>query len=158
MPQEIERKFLLKNKDWKALASKSYALKQGYLSTHPERSVRIRIKGEKGILTIKGKTEGIARAEYEYEIPVQEAEELLLLCEKPIIEKTRYEVLLGVHRWEIDVFEGVNKGLCVAEIELASENEAFDMPTWIAEEVSDDTRYFNASLVKHPYSNWSHEV
>jgi len=157
MPTEIERKFLLKNNNWKPLVARSYILKQGYLSTQPERSVRVRIKGGKGILTIKGKTEGIARAEYEYEIPVVEANELLQLCEKPIIEKTRYEVLQGDRTWEIDIFEGVNKGLSMAEIELKSEKETLEAPDWIGEEVSDDFRYFNASLVKHPYSMWSHE-
>lgn len=155
MPQEIERKFLLKNKDWKAQVNKSYALKQGYLSTHPERTVRVRIKGEKGILTIKGKNEGISRAEYEYEIPLIDAEELLLVCEKPIIEKTRYEVYVNEHTWEIDVFEGVNKGLSVAEIELKSENEAFEIPEWIGVEVSNDPRYYNSSLIRAPYSSWN---
>lgn len=157
MPQEIERKFLVLNDDWKALVSGHYALQQGYLSSVPERTVRVRIKGDKGILTIKGKTEGIARAEFEYEIPLAEARDLLVLCEKPLIEKVRYEVPFGDHLWEIDVFEGENQGLVVAEVELKNAAETPKLPEWLGKEVSDDPRYYNASLIRHPYTRWMDE-
>lgn len=151
---EIERKFLVANDSWKQEVTNSTVIKQGYLNSSPERTVRIRIRGEKGYLTIKGKNENLTRKEFEYEIPLSEANELLDLCEKPIIEKTRHLVNQGKHTWEIDVFEGDNKGLIVAEIELTSENQSFETPAWIGKEVSADARYFNSSLIKLPYSKW----
>ncbi|MGK0389063.1 MAG: adenylate cyclase [Maribacter sp.] len=154
MPQEIERKFLLKNNDWNKEISISTEIRQGYLSLDNERNVRVRIKGEKGILTIKGKTENISRKEFEYEIPKFEAEELLSLCHRPLIEKIRHEIVIGNHTWEIDEFLGENKGLIVAEIELESEQESFEKPIWLGKEVSDDARYYNASLVKLAFKNW----
>ena len=155
MAQEIERKFLVKG-DFKLEAFKSTHISQGYLSSVPERTVRIRIKGNQGFLTIKGKGNhsGISRYEWEKEIPVKEAEELLQLCEPGIIDKTRYLVKSGNHTFEVDEFHGENKGLILAEIELETENESFVKPSWIAEEVTGDAKYYNAVLTKHPYSRW----
>ena len=154
MPVEIERKFLVANADWELKISKETTIKQGYLSSNPERTVRIRIAGEKGILTIKGKTVNTTRAEYEYEIPLSEALELMDLCEKPLIEKVRYEVLENGNLWEVDVFKGENNGLTVAEIELESETQEFTLPSWIRKEVSQEPKYYNASLIKNPFKNW----
>ncbi len=155
MAKEIERKFLLKNEDWKSQVDKSFSIKQGYLSTNPERTVRIRIKNKKGILTIKGITKGISRLEYEYEIPFQDAMELIDLCEKPIIEKVRYIVIDDKLKWEIDIFEGENKGLELAEVELETENQKINLPNWIDREVTSDRRYYNSSLIKMPFKDWS---
>lgn len=154
MATEIERKFLLKNDDWKKEVTKSTSIKQGYLATDAERTVRVRVKGEKGFLTVKGKTEGVSRAEFEYEIPLEDALALLKLCHQPIIEKVRNIVKQGNHTWEIDAFEGENAGLTLAEIELSHEEEAFEKPDWLAEEVSSDYRYFNSYLVKNPFGGW----
>jgi len=154
MAKEIERKFLLKNENWKTQVDKSFTIKQGYLSTNPERTVRIRIKGKKGILTIKGITKGISRLEYEYEIPFQDAIELLDLCEQPIIEKERYIIIDGKLKWEIDIFEGINKGLELAEVELESEDQKVNLPNWIEKEVTSDKRYYNSSLIKMPFKDW----
>jgi len=155
MPKEIERKFLLKNEDWKSQVDKSFSIKQGYLSTNPERTVRIRIKNRKGILTIKGITKGISRLEFEYEIPYQDAMELLNLCEPPIIEKVRYIVIDDKLKWEIDIFEGINKGLELAEVELETEDQKINLPNWIEKEVTYDRRYYNSSLIKMPFKDWS---
>lgn len=154
MPQEIERKFLLKNNDWKKEISCSTEIRQGYLSLDNERNVRVRTRGKKGILTIKGKTENISRKEFEYEIPQLEAEELLDLCHRPLIEKIRHEIVIGNHTWEIDEFLGENEGLIVAEIELEAEKQLFEKPNWLGKEVSDDVRYYNASLVKLAFKDW----
>ena len=155
MPLEIERKFLLKNEEWRKQADAGTAYRQGYLVGSKQASVRVRIEGEVARLNIKSATLGIRRQEYEYSIPVDEAEEMLdTLCEQPQIEKIRYKLVHGTHLWEIDVFAGANAGLVVAEVELASEDESLELPTWVAEEVSDDPRYYNVSLVKHPYSAW----
>jgi adenylate cyclase len=155
MGQEVERKFLVVGDLWRERAHGS-TLRQGFLSTEPERTVRIRVTGERAWLTIKGKTVGAARAEYEYAIPVEDAERMLdTLCQRPLIEKTRYRVPAGPHTWEVDVFDGVNSGLVVAEIELGREDEAFDKPAWLGEEVTHDPRYFNSNLVRHPYRDWS---
>jgi len=151
---EIERKFLLKSDDWKQESDQGTSIKQGYLNSAIERTVRIRVTGEKGILTIKGKNVNTSRPEYEYEIPYNEAVELLALCEKPFIEKTRYKVQVNGNVWEIDEFEGENKGLVVAEIELENEDQKFVIPNWIGKEVSDDVRYYNSSLIGRPYSVW----
>jgi len=153
---EIERKFLVKSNDFKKDALKQTRIVQAYLNSHPERSVRIRIKGEKGILTIKGKgsESGMSRFEWEKEISLQEAESLLPLCEPGIIDKIRYEIPLGKHIYEVDEFFGKNKGLVIAEIELNNENEVFEKPDWLAAEVTGQNKYYNSSLVKLPYCNW----
>ena len=148
MATEIERKFLIQNSDWKKEISNSIGISQGYLSLDKERTVRVRIKGEKGILTIKGTTENISRKEFEYEIPKEEAEELLELCHQPLIEKIRNEVIHEGMTWEIDEFTGENEGLIVAEIELESESQIFEIPDWIGKEVSNDIRYYNSNLVE----------
>jgi len=152
MAKEIERKFLVQE-SWQP-RSAGVKIAQGYLSTVPERTVRVRIKGEKGYLTIKGKNEGISRAEFEYEIPLQDAEELLQLAEQPVLRKRRYLEQHGGSLWEIDVFAGENEGLIVAEIELPEEQAAFTKPDWLGEEVSGDVRYYNANLIKQPFSLW----
>ena len=152
MAKEIERKFLVKD-SWQP-QSAGIKIAQGYLSTVPERTVRVRIKGNRGYLTIKGKNQGISRAEFEYEIPVQDAEELLQLAEQPILVKTRYLEQQGEFTWEVDVFAGENQGLLVAEIELPTEEAAFSHPAWLGQEVSGDVRYYNANLIKCPFSLW----
>ena len=154
MAQEIERKFRVANDDWRAMASSSSSLKQGYLSSSAEATVRVRLEDNLGTLTIKSKTKGITRNEFEYAIPAQEAEELLIICSGPLIEKTRYRIPHENHTWEIDVFEGDNDGLIIAEIELTSEDDYFAKPQWLGEEVSGDSRYYNSNLATHPYVNW----
>ncbi|MBF0454725.1 MAG: CYTH domain-containing protein [Magnetococcales bacterium] len=154
MATEIERKFLVKNDGWRGLGEGTVFI-QGFLSTVKQRVVRVRIAGNIGTLTIKGANNGITRCEYEYEIPLKDAELMLNdLCEKPVIEKTRYRIQHGNHIWEVDEFEGVNKGLIVAEIELMDANQPFEKPDWVGQDVSDDDRYFNSNLIKHPFSNW----
>lgn len=155
MAQEIERKFLVTG-DYKSLARKATRITQGYLSSVPERTVRVRIKGEKGFITIKGigSESGASRFEWEREIPVDEARELLKLCEPGVIDKTRYLVDAGFHTFEVDEFYGDNEGLTVAEVELASENETFDSPAWLGQEVTGDVHYYNSMLMKKPYKNW----
>lgn len=152
MAKEIERKFLVKD-SWQP-QSEGIKIAQGYLSTVPERTVRVRIKGNRGYLTIKGKNQGISRAEFEYEIPVQDAEELLQMAEQPILVKTRYLEQQGDFTWEVDVFAGENQGLVVAEIELPAEDAEFSRPAWLGQEVSGDVRYYNANLIKCPFSLW----
>lgn len=155
MAIEIERKFLVKNERWRDSVISSSELKQGYLANQNNASVRVRVVRGKAYLNIKSKTLGIKRSEYEYQIPVEEAEEMLHhLAEQPVIAKTRYMVQSGEHIWELDVFEGENSGLVVAEIELESEHETFELPEWAGEEVSDDPRYYNINLVKHPFCKW----
>jgi adenylate cyclase len=154
MAQEIERKFRVANDDWRAMASSSSSLKQGYLSSSAEATVRVRLEDNLSTLTIKSKTKGITRNEFEYAIPAQEAKELLMLCSGPLIEKTRYRIPQENHTWEIDVFEGDNDGLIIAEIELTSEDDYFVKPQWLGEEVSGDSRYYNSNLATHPYVNW----
>ncbi|HCX23698.1 MAG: adenylate cyclase [Flammeovirgaceae bacterium] len=154
MGLEIERKFLLKNSDWRKLVEEENLIKQGYLNSNAERTVRVRVKNSTAYLTIKGKSQNTVRQEFEYEIPLADAESMLKLCESPRIEKTRFIVNYEGKTWEIDEFEGENKGLAVAEIELTSEDESFDLPDWIGEEVSQDARYFNSSLIKKPFSSW----
>ena len=151
---EIERKFLLANTDWKLLSNEGTPIKQGYLNSNPERTTRVRVKGDKGFITIKGKNEGTKRLEFEYEIPINDAEELLALCEKPTIEKIRYEVHINNNIWEIDVFEGENQGLIIAEVELESENQEVMIPSWIGEEVSHENKYYNSELIKMPFTKW----
>lgn len=155
MAIEIERKFLLKDNSWRDEASDPVRYRQGYLTGSDKSSVRVRIQGDKAYLNIKSATLGITRQEYEYAIPIDEAEKILDdLCNKPLIEKDRYLVQRGDHEWEIDEFLGDNEGLIVAEVELQSENEIFEKPSWLAEEVSDDQRYYNVCLVTHPYKDW----
>ena len=153
MGTEIERKFLVKEGAWREASATRY--RQGYLSTVKERTVRVRTISDKGYLTIKGITVGASRAEFEYEIPVADAEEMLdTLCEKPLIEKNRYKVVDGALTWEVDEFFGENAGLIIAEIELQSENQSFDKPEWVTEEVTADPRYYNANLINNPYTRW----
>ncbi len=156
--QEIERKFLVTSNDFKKDAHTQTRIVQGFLNTHPERTVRIRIKGEHGYLTIKGKSNqsGLSRFEWEKEFPRAEAEELFLLCEPGIIDKIRFEVNVGNHTFEIDEFSGENQGLIIAEVELKSENEAFESPAWLGEEVTGEDKYYNSNLSKNPYKNWKH--
>lgn len=155
MAIEIERKFLLRDESWRDTADAGTRFRQGYLIGTERASVRVRIEGERANLNIKSATLGIHRQEFEYTIPLEEAEELLdTLCEQPQISKTRYLVPYGQHTWEIDVFDGDNAGLIVAEVELESEAESFERPPWLGDEVSGDTRYYNVCLVKHPYKDW----
>jgi len=154
MSVEIERKFLVTGTAWKALG-KGTSIRQGYLSTNPDRVVRVRIEGTSATMTIKGRSVGAIRGEWEYAIPLADADELLTgLCERPLIEKTRTRISHDGMVWEVDEFFGENLGLVVAEIELQSEDQAFSKPDWIAEEVTHDARYFNSSLLKHPFTAW----
>lgn len=154
MGEEIERKFLVAGEGWRETAEGT-AYRQGFLSTEPERTVRVRAAGDRGTITIKGKNVGARRAEFEYEIPLADAQQMLdTLCKRPLIEKVRYTLSAGAHTWEIDVFGGDNAGLVVAEIELGSEDETFDKPGWVGDEVTGDPRYFNSNLVDNPYRTW----
>ena len=155
MPQEIERKFLVRG-DFKAYAYQSFRIVQGYLSSVPERTVRIRVKGEQGYLTVKGKSDvhGVTRYEWEKEIAREDAEELLKLCEPGVVDKFRYLVKVGGHIFEVDEFLGENKGLLLAEVELKQEDELFEKPEWLGEEVTGDLRYYNAMLAHLPYRSW----
>lgn len=153
---EIERKFLVRDIDFIKLAKNQQNIKQGYLNSHPERTVRIRIKDDRGFITIKGKSNetGTSRFEWEKEIPLTEALALFALCEAHSIEKTRYEVAIANHLFEVDVFHGKNQGLIIAEIELETENQYFDKPEWLGSEVTGDKRYYNAYLSNHPFLYW----
>ena len=153
---EIERKFLVTSEDFKKEALSQKRIQQGYLSSVPERTVRIRIKENQASLTIKGASNetGMSRFEWEKEIPVDEAKKLLLLCEKGVIDKTRFEVKIGNHTYEVDEFYGKNQGLIMAEIELNSENETFEKPNWLGKEVTNDKRYYNSYLSKNPFTFW----
>jgi adenylate cyclase len=155
MGKETERKFLVKG-DFKPFVSKQTRIVQGYLSSVPERTVRVRIKGDKGYLTIKGigNASGASRFEWEKEVPVDEINDLLKICEPGVIDKTRYLVKAGPHTFEVDEFYGENQGLVLAEIELGSETEAFEKPAWLGEEVTGDTRYYNSMLMKNPFTRW----
>ncbi len=156
MATEIERKFLVLNEDWRAIVESDMQIVQAYLATNEFNSTRIRIQGDKANINIKSATLGITRTEFEYAIPVDDAQLMIDdLCIKPVIEKTRYIVKHMQHRWEIDVFSGDNKGLIVAEIELSYPDETFEKPSWIGEEVSNDARYYNVCLVEHPYKAWN---
>ncbi len=154
MSIEIERKFLVIGDHWKQSAQ-GILYRQGYLSIDKDRTVRVRIAGDRGCMTVKGPTVGIARAEFEYEIPVGDANEMLdALCLKPLIEKVRYTLVYRTIRWEIDEFLGENRGLVIAEVELSDPEQQIDLPDWVGMDVSEDRRYFNSSLVSHPYRNW----
>jgi adenylate cyclase len=156
MAQEIERKFLVLSDAYKAEAFGKMRITQGYLSSVPARIVRIRIKGEAGYITVKGMVSdsGVSRYEWEKEIPVADAEELLKICEPGVIDKTRYEVKVGHHTFEVDEFYGENLGLTVAEVELSAEEEAFGKPVWLGKEVTGDPKYFNSALTKNPFTKW----
>lgn len=155
MGVEIERKFLLTGEDWRSLGE-PVLLRQGYLCTDPMRTVRVRIEGEQGVLTIKSKSVGATRGEWEYPVPLHEAAELLdRLCERPLVEKYRRRIAHAGFVWEVDEFLGENAGLVVAEIELPSEETPFARPAWIGQEVTGDKRYYNSSLIRHPYSTWT---
>ncbi|MCB9087189.1 MAG: CYTH domain-containing protein [Calditrichae bacterium] len=155
MGREIERKFLVKDDGWrKGAVGKLYC--QGYISRDEQRAVRVRIVEDQGFLTIKGRHNDLTRLEFEYEIPLTDARELLdTLCQPPLIEKTRYRVNYAGNIWEIDVFSGDNAGLIVAEIELSREDQPFELPSWAGREVTGDPRYLNTNLSKHPYLQWS---
>lgn len=154
MALEIERKFLVKNQRWKR-QSQALRCRQGYLYTGPPTAVRVRIINGVASLTLKSSVSSTERAEYEYNIPLSDAEEILAtLCDGTIVEKTRHIVIHQGLRWEIDVFEGLNKGLVIAELELEDVHQKFQRPDWLGEEVSDDPRYLNACLARHPYASW----
>ena len=155
MPQEIERKFLIRHDLWDALTKpEGQVFRQGYILTDPKKTIRVRLTTTKAYLTIKGLTTGATRLEYEYEIPRQEAMELLDHFAVRELSKTRYILDFKNKIWEVDEFSGDNAGLVVAEIELQSEDESFDLPDWIDREVTDDARYYNANLTLNPYCNW----
>jgi adenylate cyclase len=155
MAQEIERKFLVAG-PFKEQATRQTRIVQGYLSSVPERTVRVRIKGDKGFLTVKGigNASGASRFEWEKEIPAAEVEQLLAICEPGVIDKVRWLVPAGAHTFEVDEFHGENEGLVVAEVELGAEDEAFQRPSWLGAEVTGDARYFNSMLMKNPYTRW----
>lgn len=153
---EIERKFLVTSDAFKKDAFNSYIIKQGFLNTHKERTVRVRLKKDKGFLTVKGKStaDGLTRFEWEKKISKEDADSLLLLCEKGIIDKVRYEVKCGKHIFEVDEFFGDNQGLIIAEVELSCEDEQFEKPLWLGQEVTGDINYYNSQLSKTPYKLW----
>jgi adenylate cyclase len=154
MPLEIERKFLVTNNSWR-MPGRGTRYRQGYLSTEPARNVRVRVGAGRGFITVKGLTVNTTRPEYEYPIPVEDANEMLdTLCLKPIIEKVRYTIEHDGLLWEVDEFEGENAGLVIAEVELAEANQTIFLPDWIGEEVTDDARYYNASLIANPFTTW----
>lgn len=155
MGQEIERKFLVKG-EFRPLARKSYRICQGYICTEPAHTVRVRIRDGRGFLTIKGESDkfGVSRFEWEKEIPVDEAENLMALCGPGVIDKVRYLVDFARHTFEVDEFHGANEGLVMAELELTAEDEAYERPSWLGEEVTGDVRYYNSWLSTHPYSEW----
>lgn len=155
MALEIERKFLVKGDEWRALGTGTI-YRQGYIATvNKETTVRVRITGEQGYLTIKGKTQGATRAEFEYPISMEDALVMLeTMCARPLIEKTRYKIKQGDLIWEVDEFIGDNQGLIIAEVELQEENQAVDLPEWIGQEVTGDLRYYNVNLVHHPFKDW----
>jgi len=151
--KEIERKFLVDSSKLPPLPA-GYIIKQGYIPTQ-DITVRVRIRNDQAFLTLKGKTTGLSRSEFEYPIPLEDARQILHeLCSHPLIEKTRYVIAFGAHKWELDIFEGENKGLIVAEIELEHEEEEFELPDWVTEDVSYDRKYRNANLTVHPFSTW----
>lgn len=152
MATEIERKFLVHGDAWRR--GRPRRLRQGYLSRDKQRTVRVRIAGKRATLTIKGPARRTSRPEFEYPIPLRDAEALLRLCDRPPLEKNRYTVKHAGAVWEIDEFLGANSGLVVAEIELEQERQAFEPPAWLSTEVTDDARYLNSSLVETPYSRW----
>ncbi|NJO94267.1 MAG: CYTH domain-containing protein [Hydrococcus sp. RM1_1_31] len=158
MAIEIERKYLVKGNTWRSLGV-GEVYRQGYIATQEGVAVRVRIVGDRGYLTIKGKTVGIARSEFEYQIPIEDAQIMLeTLCDRPLIEKIRYKILVGDLVWEVDEFLGENAGLILAEVELIDEKEIIELPDWIGQEVSEDNRYYNVNLAKYPYQQWKKGV
>lgn len=156
MPLEIEHKYIVDKNLWaKVKPENSLAIKQAYLSTDPEKTIRLRTLGNSAFITIKGKTTNAVRKEYEYEIPLNEAIEMIELFGENTIEKTRHYIHHEDHLWEVDEFFGLNEGLMVAEVELTSEEEQYQKPIWVAENVTDDAKYYNSYLIKHPFSTWS---
>lgn len=155
MGTEIERKFLVVSDAWRA-GAEGLPYEQGYLAREPAATVRIRLAGQKGFVTIKGQVLGFSRPEFEYEIPAADARALLQMCRQPLIEKTRYRILHAGKVWEVDEFRGANAGLVVAEVELACETEIFELPPWVGAEVSHDHRYYNSQLSLVPFSEWGH--
>jgi CYTH domain-containing protein len=153
MAIEIERKFLVTGDAWRSATAVTY--RQGYLNRDKTRTVRVRIAGDAAMLTIKGQTQGATRAEFEYAIPLADAEALLLLCDGPLIEKTRRKIDYAGLVWEVDEFLGDNQGLVVAEVELTAEDQAVELPEWIGAEVTTDARYYNSNLATHPFNAWS---
>ena len=154
MAKEIERKFLI-NLDKIGPLKNGNTIRQGYISTTDNTVVRIRITGEKAYLTLKGQNKGNTRSEFEYEIPINDAQDIMTeLCSGPLVEKTRYLIVHAGHTWEVDIFHGDNEGLVVAEIELESEETAFELPHWISKEVSGDSKYYNSSLLDNPFKHW----
>ena len=156
MATEIERKFLVNGAPWRNVTGVRFS--QGYLNRDKERTVRVRIAGDKAFLTIKGVPQGATRVEFEYPIPPSDAEQLLKLSDGPLIQKNRYILTHDGHAWEVDEFLGDNAGLVVAEIELTSENQPFSRPPWLGPEVTQDLRYYNSSLASHPYLQWPDRV
>ena len=155
MGTEIERKFLVSDDSWEADAHRGTIYRQGYLPCVETSSVRVRVAADKGYLNIKSAVFSVIRKEFEYEIPLHDAEDLLnTLCQKPLIEKIRYLVDCGQHTWEVDVFEGENDGLVIAEVELKSPDEPLELPSWAGQEVSEDPRYYNPYLIERPYKTW----
>ena len=154
MAQEIERKFLVDVKTC-PLPAEGVEIVQGYIPTATRTVVRVRLKGDRAFLTLKGENRGAVRAEFEYSIPVADAREILAsLCSEQVVEKTRYEIAVGDHLWEVDIFAGRNRGLCIAEVELAAEDERVELPPWVGKEVTGEARYYNSSLVDNPFSAW----
>ena len=155
MAVEIERKFLVKNDSWRSGIESQARVMQGYLASSADVTVRVRVKDQSAYLTIKGATSGISRSEYEYPIPIEDAQAMLRdLAMFPVIDKTRYRVRAGGHLWDLDLFAGENEGLVMAEVELGSEDEAFEMPEWAGKEVTGDPRYYNVNLAQHPFKHW----
>lgn len=156
MGTEIERKFRVEGDGWRSAPGRTaLAFRQGYLSTDKARTVRVRLEGARGVLTIKGPTTGARRSEFEYEVPAADAEELLALCIPPLIDKVRHRIPVGTHVFEVDEFLGDNAGLVIAEVELGAEDEVFTRPAWLGVEVTTDARYYNSNLIAHPYRTWS---
>lgn len=151
---EIERKFLVKSEAWRSMGS-GVPLIQGYLAGSNQATVRVRIAGEKARLTVKGKVQNLTRQEFEYEIPVADAQAMMALCYPRVVEKTRYKIAFSDLIWEVDDFSGTNQGLVLAEVELSAPDQSVVLPDWVGQEVSDDPRYFNSYLAAHPYSTWS---
>lgn len=154
MGREIERKFLVANNGWQAAVVAADALRQGYLCVDPERTVRVRLAGEKAWLTIKGRAHGASRAEFEYRLPVADVHEILQMCITPLVEKTRHRVPFAGRTWEVDVFAGANRGLVLAEVEIEAPDAPVALPPWLGAEVTDDHRYANANLAARPYTTW----
>jgi len=149
---EIERKYLVSGTGWESAEAKFYC--QGYLSRTAERTVRVRLGGDSAYITVKGKSQGASRLEFEYPIPIEDAQQILALCEQPLIAKTRHLISFKGHTWEVDQFAGANAGLVIAEIELESEDETFELPPWVGAEVTSDPRYYNSRLSVDPWSEW----